>query len=338
MARRRLSQDELDKVVRLRQAGASWLKIQNETGIHRRTAKRVYENWERSQSVQELKEARREVAAEEFRAHLESLIRMASSLVTNLSVPPSLTDMEKNSEQFFSWLWQQDLLQRSISPETQVIYTMGDKQGFYIGDTQSYRREKELLFESLKVHTRGEVRWEEILDNRWKEARDNCAKIVPKLQKETSEVVTNYLNQERKADFLRSIKEGSREDNPAKRIAEVVLRQIWRDILQDNLDEKGLWFETESGHIGAPQDIDIIVKSRDEKVFTFVGNANKSLADNVTRICNLAGDNLRKGDMVRWLYREVGKLKRASGELRETLNPVRLRPMILRTRCNLCPA
>lgn len=340
MRRRDLTHEELEKVLRLKQIGNSWLKIQRETGINRRTAKRAYENWQRSQSTEELKEARKYVAAQVLREHMDSLVALAGALVTNLSVPSSLDDMKRNAEQFFSWLWQQDLLQRGgyLPSEPIHVYTMGDTQCFYVGDMQFSVREKELLFESLKVHTREEVRWKDVLDNRWKEARDNCAKIVPKLRKESSEVVNNFLKLERQSNLLQRTKEESREDDPVKRMAEVVLREIWRAILQDKLEQECPWFQTVSGRMGPPQDIDIIVKSRDEKVLTFIGNTKESLAKKVTCICNLAANNLCKGDMVQQLQQEVHRMKKASDELREALNPVKLRPMILRTRCDLCPA
>jgi hypothetical protein len=338
MRRRELSDDELNKVITLRQVGTSWLKIQHETGIHRQTAKRAYERWEHSKSLEELKEARRDVAAAEFREHMNSLIVLTMSLVTNLSVPSFLTDMEKNTEQFFSWLWQQDLLQRHISSETQEhIYTMGETQCFYRGDSQVYRREKQLLFESLKVHTRGEVRWEDILDKRWKEARNNCARLAPRLKKEATEVVHNYFSQEQ-PDFLPRVKEASRENDPVKQMVEVLLRELWRAIRLDKLEEEDSWFKTLLRGKGIPQEI--VVKSRfeDESVLTFLGDSYKSLADRIAQICNLAANNLRKGDTVQKLYLEVDNMRKASEELREMLNPVKLRPMILRTRCDLCPA
>ena len=123
-----------------------------------------------------------------------------------------------------------------------------------------------------------------------------------------------------------------------KRIAEAVLKEIWQAIREGKLDKEGHRFETVSGHMGSPQDIDIKVKSRrGETVLTFIGIANKSLAEKVTGICNLVANNLRKGDIVQQLDDEADKMKEASDELREMLNPVKLRPMILRTRCDLCP-
>ena len=58
----------------------------------------------------------------------------------------------------------------------------------------------------------------------------------------------------------------------------------------------------------------------------------------VVHICNVAANNLSKGDVVRSLQNEVRIMKTATGLLRETLDPLRLTPMILRTRCDLCPA
>jgi glutamate synthase domain-containing protein 3 len=344
---------ELDKIIKLKEIGTSWLKIQHETGINRRTAKRAYEKWKHSQPPEILKEARKDVAAKAFLDHLKSLTTLAGSVVTNLSVPRSITDMNKNAEQFFAWLWQQNLLWRGVymSPETQErynlsqinVYTMGDPQCFLMGDPQFNNLENELLFKCLRDHTRGEgVQWEETLEE-WKRARDNCAKVVPKLQKETSMVVNNFLNQERETDFLQRVKKESRLDDPAKQMANVILEEIWRAIPQYRLDEEGPWFQIVSRGKGSPQDIDIIVKSKrsDEKMLTFIGSTNKSLAEKVTHVCNLAANNLCKGeksDMVKLLQDEVRTMKDVTEKLREMLNPVKLTPVILRTRCDLCPA
>ena len=316
MRRRELSDEELDQVINLKRAGSSWVKIQRETGISRRTAKRAYDKWQRSKSLEELKEARKDVAAQAFREHMESVMTLAESLVTNLSALSSLADMEENTEQFFSSLWEQDLLRRCISSETHPL---------------SYRREKELLFESLKVHTRDEIRWEDVLDNRWKKARDKCAEIVPQLQREASEVVNNLLNQE--PNLLQSIKEGSGEGDPAKQMAETLLRVISKRILEDKLNQEGPWFETVSRADGKTHVV--YVKPRDEIVRGFT---DKSLAEKVTRICELVANNLREGNMVQQLHDEVPNMRKAAEELREMLNPVKLKPMILRTRCDLCPA
>lgn len=340
MRRRELSNEELNKVIKLRQAGTSWLKIQHETGIHRRTVKRAYDKWEHSQSLPELKEARKGVAEKAFLDHLKSLTTLAGSVVTNLSVPFSITDMEKNAEQFFIWLWQQNLLWRGVyaSPENQErynlsqrhVYTMGDPQCFLMGDPQFNSLENELLFKCLQDHTRGEgVRWEALKE--WKKARDSCAKIVIKLRKETSVGVNNFLKQERETNFLQRIKEEEQtQHNPGDEMAKATLNAVWQGVVEDKLGQDLV--RMVSPRSGGQ----CIMKVKDETFLIF--NDTTSIAEKVIHICNFVLNNLSKGDMVEQLQREVRIMQKATEELRQMLNPVRLTPMILRTRCDLCPA
>lgn len=328
MRRRKLSDEELNEVIRLRQSRASWLRIQRETGIHRQTAKRAYEKWERSKSLGELKEARKEVAAQAFREHMESLVILATSFTMHLAVPHLPELMDKDADQFFSWLWEQDILGRFRQPSETTPQPLVD--------AQVYRHEKELLFESLKVHTRDNVRWKAL--DEWKEARDRSVIALSRLREKTSKVVSNFVNREQETSLLSSISKEWREDDPVKRMAEEVLKIIWRLILEDKLGEKGPLFATVSQGKGTAQVISVKTKIRDQTVFTFYDSANISLAKAVVRICNLAADNLRKEDMVSSLQRGVRGMENASEGLCEMLNPVKLRPMILRTQCDLCPA
>ena len=71
MKKREFTDEEWALILKLKQSGASWLKIQDETGIPRRTIKRAYEEWESTKSYDELKQARIHVAGEEFRDHID---------------------------------------------------------------------------------------------------------------------------------------------------------------------------------------------------------------------------------------------------------------------------
>jgi len=335
LKRTELAYDELEKVIRLKQIGTSWLKIEHETGISRRIAKRAYEKWERSQSLQELKDARKEVAAVEFRYHIEDLKNLAIFLASSSSVPSS-PDMT-NAEQFFSGLWQQDPLQRISRIDIETMQMSYPPRWNISMDSQLISRGNELLFQSLQDHIRGEEgRWDCL--ERWKETRDNSVKILDKLRKESRVVVPNYLKQEKEEIkyLLRIIEEGSRERNPAERMVEAVLNAIWRDILEDKLGQNLVQMMLGSGGSQC------MVRVGYETFFLFNAptdtTLDTTLAQKVTRICNLAVNNLEKEDMVKLLQNEVRIMKKASEELREMLNPVKLSPMILRTRCSLCPA
>jgi len=327
MRRRELSKDELKQVIELREAKCSWSEIQRKTGINRRIVKRAYDEWERSKSVEELSEVRKGVAAQAFSEHMNSLLRLAVTLVILISLP----DKKKNSEQFFSWLWQQDLLQSAVFvvPDYTIIDTTYRPDNRAVLDMQFNIRGNQLLFESLQFHTRENVQWNVL--NQWKNAKDNSVENLRKLREETVKVVNNFLNQERQTDLLYRIKEGSGEDDPVDQMTEVVLTAIWQGILESEVDQ-----ESPLVHVVSEESSqDIVVKVRDEVIFRFI---DKNLAEKVTHICNLAVNNLCKGDMVQQLYCEVRKMKKATEELRQMLNPVRLTPIILRTRCDLCPA
>lgn len=334
MRRTQLSNDELDKVLRLRQIGTNWSKIQHETGIHRRTAKHAYEKWQQSQTPQELKDARKEVAAKALFDHLHSLITLAAFLVTNLRVPPG-PSIETNAERFFDGLWQSLLWQDAYAEERYnlgqgYVYAAGAPQCYLIGDSQTKVLQNKLLFRSLQEHTAGgEAPWQAL--SKWKMARDNCVQLLPELRKETREVVKNFVDQERQSKLLHNLEEADIGDDPVNLMAETVLTAIWGADVEDELEQQtpiqARLFKSGSA---------IMVRNE-----TFLRLTDERVAEQVTRICNRAYTNLVKGHesrRVKSLRDSVGTMKKAADELCERLNPVTLTPVILRTRCSLCPA
>ena len=335
MRRRDLSDDELNQVIKRRQSGSNWSKIQRETGIGRRKAKHAYDKWKQSHPLEEIKEARKAVAAAAFSQHMNSLVALAGSFTNYLSVL-SLSDMEKNSVQFYSWLWQQDLLGESVIVLSQessggnIPYYQ--RQQMTMKEIQSRIRRNKLLFESLKIHTREKVSWNKL--DQWATARDNSCKDLCKLRKVAIELISNFLKLEEDTKLLPNIKEGSGED-PVKRMTELVLEVIWQGILEDSLNQERylapqLHTEESSQHT--------LLKVGDEVFFSFNDN---STVGKVTEICNRSIDNLCRGkemDFAKSLQGEVRIMKKVTEELREMLNSLKLIPMILATRCDLCPA
>ena len=129
---------------------------------------------------------------------------------------------------------------------------------------------------------------------------------------------------------MQRIKEGSGERDPIEQTAETALNAIWRDILEDKLGQNLAEIVLGSGQG--------MVRVGHDNYFIF---NDTTLAQRVAHICNLVISNLEKGvesNMVKSLQDDVRIMKKASEELREMLNPVKLTPLILRTRCDLCPA
>lgn len=323
MRRRILSDQELEEVIKRKQSGASWLKIQNETGIPRRTAKRAYEDWERSRSLEDMSQVRRDVAMVEFRQHLHHLRKLADSLVDYLSVPD--LPITESSHEVLSRLWQRNIIGE---PNAERGWAGGAERA-----TRRIVRQNRLLFEALRDHTRGEIRWEAL--NEWERAWDNSIHCLNELRKEAHEMVGNILDQQR--DLRARIQEESVERDAVDRMAEAVLRAIWLAIQEDNLNQECLLVPTKLDGDGRS----LVTYFRYPYVRAWLEFADTSLVQYVVDVGNWAIDNLRKGDksnLVRSLEKEVARMQKATEELEEMLDPLRLRPIILRTRCDLCPA
>ena len=217
MKKRELSPTELKKVVELRQLGAKWTEIEQETKVERRAAKRAYEEWERDKKMKEQEAARFRVAAEAFHEHLNDLIRLAEALINHLDTPRWLDDLG-TSEQHLLNLFQTNILE-------------ADRQR----QIRSTERLNLMIFKSLQDHTHEKVRWEAL--DEWKKAWDSCRSISNKLRPEAQEVVAAVLNEEN--DVLETIKKQTEEEHAAvKWMARTVLDAIWQTILDGKFNPK----------------------------------------------------------------------------------------------------
>jgi hypothetical protein len=320
MGRRQLPAEELDKVVRLRQGGASWLKIQRETGIHRRTAKRAYDKWERSKSSEELKEARKDVAVQAFSEHINYLIKLAEALVSVLHIPETLRGLN-NADEALVQLWM-----RNIQGELELSHKPGTVE------IEHVVRRNRMIFKALQEHTRGKVRWEALEE--WKQARNNAVEYSKKLRLEAKEIIKNILNNQ--PDLEKRMKTIIRGNEVIEKISDGVTENIWRGILAGKPEEVHVWEGTS-----------LVSKGRVELRF-YKGDSDTrlelndtKLAKDVLKVCRWAANNLQEGnksDLVRKLTDEVHRMQDRTEELKVGLDELLLRPIILRTRCDLCPA
>jgi hypothetical protein len=317
---RGLSDEKLRRVIVLRETGSSWVKIQEEVGIDRRTAKRAYEDWERNQSREELKAARKDVAAGEFRNHLHSLIKLAESLLNTLDIPSS-PNTTMSAEEVLLNLWQRD-----IAGEYGAYGLSGGKP-----ETSRILRQNQMLFKSLRAHTH-EKDWQTF--DEWGNSWDTCIRILAKLRREARETLLNILNQ--KSNLTDRIVKGCGKKDAVKRMVDGVLHVVWQFLLAGKPDQQfplvqampvgGGRIEVTFGQYNLTEGL----------IFT-----EADLAEQVITVCKWAAKNLcigRKDDMVEPLMNNVNTMRKSIEELAEMLNPLKLGPMILNTRCDLCPA
>ena len=319
MKKRELSPIELKKVVELRQFGAKWTEIEQETKVERRAAKRAYEEWERDKKMKEQEAARFRVAAEAFHEHLNDLIRLAESLVSTLHVPEMLRGLD-SADEALDQLWM-----RNIQGELEPFPSSSDERERVV-------RRNKMLFKSLQDHTREKVRWQALEE--WKQAWNNTLEYSKELRLEATEVIGNILNNQ--PGLKQKIKTAIGSNDITQKISDGVRETIWRGILTGKPEQmhvlKGSSVLTE-GRVW----LEFCEGDSDTRLYL----DDVELANEVLGICHRAVTNLRQGiksDLVRRLADEVRQMQDRTQELEESLDGLLLRPMILRTRCELCPA
>ncbi len=317
---RGLSDEKLRRVIVLRETGSSWVRIQEEVGIDRRTAKRAYEDWERNQSREELKAARKDVAAEEFRNHLHCLIKLAESLLNTLDIPSS-PNTTISAEEVLLNLWQRD-----IAGEYGA-YGLSDQKP----ETRRILRQNQMLFKSLRDHTHEED-WQAF--NEWGNSWDTCIRVLAKLREEARKTLLNILNQ--KSNLTDRIVKGCGKKDAVKRMVDGVLHVVWQFILAGKPDQQ--FPLVQAMPLGGGR-IEVTFGKYNLTVGLIFTEAD--LAEHVITVCKWAAKNLcivRKDDVVEPLMNNVNTMRKSIEELAEMLNSLKLGPMILNTRCDLCPA
>jgi hypothetical protein len=319
MKKKEVSPIELKKIVELRQLGAKWTEIEQETKVERRAAKRAYEEWERDKKMKEQEAARFRVAAEAFHEHLNDLIRLAESLVSTLQMPEMLRGLN-SADEAFDQLWI-----NNIQEEYKLFPISSNK------NERMIRRNK-LLFKSLQEHTREKIRWESLEE--WKQARNTAVGYSKELRSQAIEAISSILKN--RLDLKERLINAIGDSEVPEKISDGVRETIWRGILTGEPDQvhviegvslvnKGkVWLEFYKG---------------DEDTRLYLNDLE--LAKEVLNMCRETVTNLREGTkshLVQRLTDQVHQMRVRTEELQVGLDALVLRPIILRTRCDLCPA
>jgi len=316
--RRGISENELNKVIKLKEAGLSWLKIQEESGVPRRSAKLAYERWKQSQSITELKAARVNVAAEIFKGHIQALVNIAVYMVSRLAIPSST---RLNADQFLNSILEQEIGSQSPYglPQTNDRHR-----------SKSVLRHNRLLFKALQDHTK-EMHWESLRE--WQAAWDNLIEMFDGIRKITSAIVDKEFNKNNK--LLKNVRENSGNENPIASIVDTIVDTICKDIVGDNLrtDEQVVEISSDkvlSTHV-------IISRKDNEVVFTFTDRALAKAVSEIFYSVDLQVRELRILAGSKAMEDEINRMQTAIKELDEMLSPIILYPILLSTRCDFCP-
>lgn len=312
-----VTSEKLTELIRLRQDGESWLGIQSKTKVPRRVAKRAYQEWERKRSVEELWAARREVAAAEFRDHLDTLTEVAQLLVRSLVVPTSFRE-QRDAESVLDDAWKTSL--------GFILETHREEDDRRPTENQrAVIRRSRMLLQALQNHTHDKVRWKAL--DEWRNAWSTCIKRLAELKVEATKIMENILNQE--AGLRNRIIRGCGKDEAIILMTEGILWEIWQG--EPHLDLDCPLVRTRSSDEGRSQ----LIFGKNNSTYGL--SFETGLAEKATTDCNWAAQNLSRGQIVQQVADELGRMRARSEELEEMLDPLILRPLMLRTHCDLCP-
>ena len=190
-----------------------------------------------------------------------------------------------------------------------------------------------MLFQSLKDHTVEQVRWQ-VLEE-WKGACNACFNTLEKLRSNAQEIVTSILsNQELKVRD--EIEKSNAGEAAIEDMAKGAVEALWRGIRDGEPEKSHNLILTKTAKEGSTQ-----VLFGESASITMIELVDNNLAKDVERVCKWTTKNLYiewKETLVDPLRNGFDTMKKAIEELDKMLNPLILRPMILRTRCELCPA
>ncbi len=317
MIRKVFTQETIDKVINLRQKGYSWLKIQKEMEIPRRAAKRLYGEWEQSQSLEDLKTARKDVAAEELRKHLDTLVDFAEFLVGSLDAPKSPNE-DRPAETVFD-----ELLKRHIHSPPEPHRTNRIAMARI---ERRIPRQNRMLLKSLQEHTGRKANWKVIEE--WKQNWNDCIATLTELKKKTNDVTGNYLKLNPGFED-KLLKETGRKD-AIERILEAVLQAAWWGATMGSMEKEDASF------IVPPNEKNKVIFGQNKKDVRLT-LPDAKLAEDVARICTQTTKNIFLEGITDQLRARFNAIENKVLELEEMLDPLVLRPLILRNQCGLCP-
>ena len=305
MRKIKLDDKELENIHELVSRGFTWSAIQREIGLDRRIVKRIYEEWQRSRSIEYLEEARKQLAIRDFDDHRAELIRLAKRFVEYLDIPK--INYSPGSAQVFI----ESFFERPSDSEEVESKPYGATGKREQKEARRRQRKNRLLFRALRQHTSGQVCWEVLED--WKKSCDNCFEKIPELSQEALHYLRSYLDKY----LARGVE---LNELSIREAAQIGVGLFWDSLV------------ARSGTAGGNgENISEKKRQNPEK------KSIRDITDLVPDALYSIESHLSETEVGRLVASEAGRAEKAAAELEEMLDPVILHPLIIKTRCFLCP-
>lgn len=315
--RKRLSEEQVQEIIRMRRRGESVKAIAEAIGCHRQTV-RLHLQEKRGDILAD--EVRKQLLIDELQRHLNEVTEFAFSFKGQVIRPDSLRE-DRDAAAVFAFLLGNGLPQ-GLDSESQQARR---------GQKQLERRGKMLLM-SLREHTRDQGWWRAYEE--WQEAWNICQDTFRELRKEADEEVRNRINKnpglkeevERQSLKEEGERQISKERRVMGRLVEGVLWGVWRG----GTTGKPVEFKSEGDQIA------VVLEGRTYYDFGY-RVSEVSLCQDMAEVCKLSFEALYKSFNDKGIPEMLHRIDEKIEVVDDALDPFILRPLLVRTRCTLCP-
>jgi transposase-like protein len=304
----RISEEQINEMIRLRRQGKSISAIARATGCHRQTV-RAYLKERQADILAD--EVRKQILTDELQNHLGSLSQFAASLVDHLTIPDSPTE------------------ERDVAAVLATLLPKGFPMGLDSASRKARREQREtdrqnkMLMSSLREHTR-EKGWWQAFDE-WQEAWNTCRSALQKLRGEANELVEKLINEKPnlKEEAERRIKE---ERDTVERIISDVLWLVW-------------WADTGKPVAKFGVKEGRVVAYFGDGTYHTIGHrlSEDSLCQDMKEVSIFAFETLCQSFSNKSIAEMLHRMDKNIEVIDDALDPFVLRPLLVRTRCELCP-
>jgi hypothetical protein len=318
---------EKKRIIKLREAGKNWTEINEQTGIPRHACKRYYLEWQQETLAADKVAIRRTVAAEYLKEHIELQVDFTGRLLELLNISRSSVP-EVDSRKHLALLWNNDRWRKNaeeggIHP---VDYSKGEGEEI-TPKLRGIQHQNRLVFEALKEHTRGQIRWEAL--DEWQTSWDGCVDALNQIRGDIRLRINEKMASQGTTGSLASFF----GEQAKPQIEEEIIGVIWRSLVDRNFNQipggsdalkiskrfAGYLVGENAGEPEIPLDLPDVIKSAVMDILGPLVKDTKSI------------------ERIKRLDQGLKKMAMAYLELEEKLDPMELRPLLLSTRCRLCP-
>jgi len=310
----RITGEQISEMIRLRRQGKSISAIAQATGCHRQTI-RAYLKERQADILAD--EVRKQVLTDELQKHLDDLTQFAVSFKSYLTLLSSPTE-DRDAAAVFKPLLGEHLPQ-GLDADSQKARREQRQMG----------RRNWMLLKSLREHTREKGWWQAFEE--WQQAWDTCRKGLEEVQKQAPKVVGDLLNQ--KASLKEEVERKTGKKDALERMVRDVLLVAWWVGTASNPEEE---LEFRNFRV-VPEGQRLRIMTGNYYLNLIFSETETALAQEVAAVCNLALRNLYQQIMVDEILGMLHRMDEKIEEIDDALDPFMLRPLLVRTRCELCP-